>query len=126
MMSGMSRTPTQSIAVAVRDYELDLDADGEHVAQTTYGTGRVCAHEGCATILTKYHEGDCCYIHDDAEYEPTEYAWWRCTGCGDNFPPDTSKRDARCLPCYRAHERERYARRIGREPTAGIGRKRKD
>lgn len=29
-----------------------------------YGRGRICAHEGCSTILSRYNSGNVCAAHE--------------------------------------------------------------
>ena len=59
-----------------------------------YGAGRRCAHDGCITTLSRYHEGDYCYLHEDEQYdartvamEYTEDGNRPCYRCGRNQPP---------------------------------------
>ena len=99
----------------------------EEMRVRTYGKGRVCSHDGCTTVLSSYNPDDFCYLHDaGGAHDPAADEWWRCGECGDQFPAETTKRDGRCPPCYRAKERRRYARRVGHEPAPDRGRKRKD
>lgn len=49
-----------------------------------YGEGRVCAHEGCDTILNPYNAGEVCEVHRP---EPDWYIWdgecfAECPDCG--------------------------------------------
>lgn len=34
----------------------------------TYGTGRVCAHEGCDTRLSRYNKATHCFTHTPLRY----------------------------------------------------------
>lgn len=91
---------------------------------------RVCAHEGCGTVLSRYNWSRYCGLHareaSDEEYsrlcDPAADGWHTCTGCGrrlprsrDYFPPDTHVVDGmrtRCYECVNARARARYARRV--------------
>jgi hypothetical protein len=37
----------------------------------TYGEGRVCATEGCSTLLSRYNRGDRCFPHSPLRYPRT-------------------------------------------------------
>lgn len=44
-------------------------------AQKTFAAGRQCVYPGCATILSVYNAGECCYAHGHAEpLMPTPYS----------------------------------------------------
>ncbi len=34
----------------------------------TYGTDRVCAHEGCETRISRYNKAKHCYVHAPVRY----------------------------------------------------------
>jgi hypothetical protein len=40
-------------------------ADSHNVKKTLYAEGRICAQEGCATILSRYNRRSYCWQHDD-------------------------------------------------------------
>jgi hypothetical protein len=59
----------------------------EYTPRPTYGEGRVCAKDGCGTVLTRYHCGSFCYAHEDAaapETQPEGTA--TCTRCRQVLP----------------------------------------
>ncbi len=120
-------------ATATRDYEQPIDAAGEYVTQRTYGTGRVCAHDGCTTVLSKYHEGEFCYAHADDAFDPRTLAMAytkegnrACATCRRlyapnlrNFYSDPKSKDglsAECVACLNPdrHRRERATQKRAR------------
>jgi hypothetical protein len=96
-----------------------------------YGAGRVCLHEGCGAILSRYNRLPVCSLHTDELVEgevPDGYR--RCNACGIVLPAtaDHFHRDARdkgglqrtckeCrnrangLPSVLATNRDRYRRK---------------
>lgn len=72
-------------------------------AAMTFLAGRVCAHEGCNTVLSRYNPDDYCALHcvpeEDEPIEPVRrrarpilytYDGRRiCTSCGQAYPPTT-------------------------------------
>ena len=59
----------------------------------TYGRGRVCARQGCGTVLSEYNPDAYCDPHTDDQYtsllhECTDEGFWVCPGCGRELPPD--------------------------------------
>ncbi|MGO8683996.1 MAG: hypothetical protein ACLQUT_05385 [Thermoleophilia bacterium] len=70
------------------------------MALPTYGSGRVCAHVGCGTILSRYNSSKLCAAHETARNlevvdnrshcakTPADYVLpiaKRCTVCGEVF-----------------------------------------
>ena len=58
----------------------------------TYGEGRICAHRGCGTILSKYNPNDYCGLHIDEQWsslchECTPEGMWVCPRCGKEYSP---------------------------------------
>ena len=59
----------------------------------TYREGRVCAHEGCGTHLSRYNPYDYCGLHEDEQWdsllqECTEEGMWDCPQCGKPRKPE--------------------------------------
>lgn len=88
-----------------------------------YGRGRVCGHDGCGTILSRYNPTLYCVTHETAHWddlEPLEPINTKvCPVCREELPrapfyfaPDGSNKDGYkyvCRPCLRERARQRYA-----------------
>jgi len=57
---------------------------GEHHWVKTYPAGRVCAHAGCNTKLSRYNPEAVCGAHHvpDASLRFNGYHFHQCPGCG--------------------------------------------
>ena len=69
----------------------------------TYGKGRVCARQGCGTVLNVYNPEAYCDLHSDDQYtslqhECTEEGLWVCPECGREILPHLRywRTDPRC------------------------------
>jgi len=82
----------------------------------TYGSGRVCAHEGCLTRLSTYNPTPFCSLHsDDVDSLTLPEGYRRCRECErilpattDYFRRDSHSRDGlqpRCKDCRNAYHR---------------------
>ena len=101
----------------------------------TFGEGRRCAHRGCITRLSRYHEGQFCYLHQGEiavkrEAEESGHGQPRtCRKCGKTYPqtPQHWLYEQRehglrvshtCKSCKQAMRRERQQRkRLERKRT---------
>ena len=90
----------------------------------TYDGGRVCAHEGCGTVLSRYNPDAYCDVHEDEQYDPrtlamdyTEDGKRPCSKCGRllvcnrrSFYNDPNSKDglsAECIDCLNPERHER-------------------
>lgn len=70
--------------------EVDIRPVGE-----TYGEGRVCSHESCGTVLSRYNSDDFCALHKPPE-QPGVHEY-----CGLSF--------RECRRCHVVKELRQYA-----------------
>ena len=86
----------------------------------TYPAGRVCDHDGCATILSSYNEDATCELHDDDRFltDTLLFGSKRCPTCevpkprtSEHFGQDATTVDGltwECRECHNATQRGNY------------------
>jgi len=52
----------------------------------SFGSGRVCRHEGCQTVLSTYNPSVFCAVHAAVDEEEIPEGCMKCTACGAVYP----------------------------------------
>lgn len=108
-----------------------------------YPAGRVCAHDGCTTRLSRYNPSKYCALHAAEHAEPAQKRPQRhipkarnkhefaCVRCGHIFPlteeyfPRSASRTSGFHPeCHGCHRERRYDRETPRSKCPSCGRSR--
>lgn len=85
--------------MADRTADLDLLL-GTAQHTKTYPRGRVCAHEGCTTVLSVYNpEGHCATHRPDTGLTYHGYSFAICTQCEEVVPAGSVSTAGRCPRC---------------------------
>jgi len=124
-----------SAGYALPDYK-----ETRSFAPETYPANRVCAHDGCDTVLSRYNPSSYCDVHADEQYDPrtvamdySEDGLRTCPSCGRRFIPnlnnwysDTRSKDglsAECIACLNPERGEREHARQLRDRRKYAGRR---
>jgi hypothetical protein len=88
----------------------------------TYGSGRICEHEGCGTILSAYNPTGCCGLHQpEPDYVYCGYLVVTCEHCGAmvTLSRGHQQPSERCGYCRQPRQKQPAGTRARKKPVVG-------